>query len=217
MEEGQPIERIAYVIDDDRDVRVSISVLLRTMAIASRPFACAQDFIEDYPHLREGCIVIDIAMPGKDGLTLLAELRSLGCDWPVAIMTGHGAVKSAVQAMKLGAIEFLEKPFRDTELAETLERGFELIERNRASCAASDQAQAMLKAMSARERDVLALVTEGLSNKLIAHRLSLSTRTIEMHRARLMKRVGAANTAELVRFASVAGLLQAAGSPSSPS
>jgi len=131
-------------------------------------------------------------------------------------MTGHGEVKSAVRAMKLGAIEFLEKPFRDTDLADTLERGFELLARKRAAGTATEQARATLDAMTPRERDVLAFVTEGLSNKLIAHRLSLSTRTVEMHRARLMKRVGAANTAELVRFASAAGLLDtAAGAGSS--
>lgn len=199
--------RLAYIIDDDRDLRVSLSILLRTMSVVSRPFSCAQDFIEEYAHLEPGCLILDIAMPGKNGLAALAELRALGCDWPVAIVTGHGEVKSAVRAMKLGAIDFLEKPFRDTDLADTLNRGFELLSERRLCESATKQAKATVQAMRPREREVFALVTEGLPNKLIAHRMSISIRTVEMHRARLMKRVGATNTAELVRFASVAGLL----------
>jgi two-component system, LuxR family, response regulator FixJ len=207
MAESSDVGRMAYIIDDDRDLRISLYVLLRTMGVDSRPFACAQDFAEEYAHLQPGCIILDIAMPGKDGLTLLADMRGLGCDWPVAIMTGHGEVKSAVRAMKLGAIEFLEKPFRDTELAEALDRGFEFLDHKRVSGLAEERAKAAFKTMSSRERDVLELITEGLPNKLIAHRLAISVRTVEMHRARLIKRVGVANTAELVRYASLAGLL----------
>jgi two-component system response regulator FixJ len=179
------------------------------MKIASRPFSSAQDFLDEYEHLEPGCLILDIAMPGKDGLSALSELRALGCDWPVAIMTGHGEVKSAVRAMKLGAIDFLEKPFRDIDLADILERGRALLDQRAMNVAATKHAQATLQSLRPRERDVLALVTKGLPNKLIAHRLSLSIRTVEMHRARLMKRVDAANTADLMRFASVAGLLDA--------
>lgn len=209
--DGEPPD-LAYVIDDDRALRVSLSVLLRTMETDTRPFSCAEDFLEELPHLRPGCLVVDIAMPGKDGLTLLADLRDCGCDWPVIIMTGHGEVKSAVRAMKLGAIEFLEKPFSDNELQDALTRGFEWLRKKQLTERSANQCKLSFEAVRPRERDVLNLIIEGLPNKLIAHRLSLSIRTVEMHRARLMKRVGAANSAELVRLASVAGVLPSAES-----
>lgn len=207
MSIGEDRARHAYIIDDDRDVRVSISVLLRTMSIPARPFACAQDFLQELPALQPGCLILDISMPGQDGLELLSELRGRGCAWPVAIMTGNSQVKLAVRAMKLGALEFLEKPFTDGDLAQVLEQSFQLLDATREADMAAREVHSTLAAMSRRERDVLSLVIDGCSNKLIARQLSLSPRTVEMHRARLMKRVGATNAAELLRFASQAGLL----------
>lgn len=199
--------RIVYIVDDDRDVRISLGMLLRSRALASRPFASAEDFIDEYPSLAAGCIMLDITMPGKDGLSLLADLRASGCEWPVIMMTGHSEVRAAVRAMKLGAIEFLEKPFEETDLAETLGESFSVLAKTGQRCAEATRARAILAALSPRERDVLQLIVEGLSNKLIAHRLDLSIRTIEMHRASLMKSVQGRNTADLMRFAAKVGII----------
>ena len=200
-------DRIVYIIDDDRDVRISLGMLLRSRALASRPFASAEDFIDEYPSLAAGCIMLDITMPGKDGLSLLADLRASGCEWPVIMMTGHSEVRAAVRAMKLGAIEFLEKPFEEADLGETLEECFSLLAQAGQRSAEATRARAILAALSPRERHVLQLVVEGLPNKLIAHRLDLSIRTIEMHRASLMKSVQGRNTVDLMRFAATAGVI----------
>lgn len=198
--------RIAYIIDDEREVRVSLTFMLKTFGIASRPFATAEDFLEEVPALRPGCVVVDVRMPMKDGISMLAEMRSAGNLWPVIVITGHADVKMAVRALKLGASEFLEKPFREDELLSALERGFELLEKTHAHREMVQEAEAVMGRLTARERLVLEKLMAGLSSKQVAEQLGLSPRTVEMHRANMLRRAGVGTLVELIAIAHAAGV-----------
>jgi two-component system response regulator FixJ len=198
--------KIAYIIDDDRDVRIAMSLLLRTAGWGSRPFGSADDFLAELPDLQLGCLLVDIRMPGKDGITLLRELRASGRDdWPAIVMTGHADIPAAVQAMKLGALEFLEKPFSEGDLLDSLERGFASISGSHHKRRQQEAARSKLERLNEREASVLALLREGKSNKEIALELSLSPRTVEAHRANLMRKLDVGSLAEMLELAMVAG------------
>lgn len=203
--ESEPGERQVYIIDDDRDVRVALGLELRSLGIRSRPFASAGDFLEELPHLSPGCLLLDIRMPGKNGIELLAELAHRDTRWPVVMMTGHGEVMTAVQAMKLGALEFLEKPFSPDEMMAALEKGFAALDALIGRSSARAQAKTRLATLTRREREVLEKVVAGLSNKEIGLALGLSHRTVEMHRARLMRKLDASNLVELLALTADAG------------
>lgn len=203
--------RIAYVIDDDRGVRVAITLLLRSIGAECRAFAGADDFLSELPHLAAGCTIIDVRMPDKDGVALLAELTENGCVWPAIVMTGHAEVPTAVKAVKLGAIEFLEKPFRDEELLAALGRGWTALMAAAEMGGRTHDARQRLTGLTTRERCVLDGVIGGLSNKEMAIALGLSHRTVEMHRSSLMRRTRTRKVADLISLAAAAGYSNAAG------
>lgn len=187
-----------YIIDDDRDVRSSLVTLLRSLDVTSRPFAGVADFLEELEFLEPGCVLVDLRMPNESGLELLEELRERDNFWPAVMMSGHGDISLAVQAMKLGAIEFLEKPFSDDELIAALEECSRVLP---ASVSRSRQARARRKALaalSARERQVFEGVIEGKTNKQIAAELQLSPRTIESYRLTMMAKLGAQSLHDLL-------------------
>lgn len=198
--------RLVYVIDDEREVRVSLSFMLKTFAISSRPFASAEDFLAELPQLRPGCVVVDVRMPSKDGISMLTEMASAGVRWPAIVISGHAEVPTAVRAMKLGAIEFLEKPFTEQDLMAALERGFEHLSRTAADDGFARMAQLRISKLTPRERFVLEGVMDGLSNKEMAARAGLSTRTVEMHRTRMMRRAGVDSLPQLIAIAYAAGV-----------
>lgn len=198
--------RLVYVIDDEQDVRVALSIELRAGGYDSRPFASAGDFLDALPELSPGCLLLDVRMPARSGLELLADLVGRGITWPAIMMTGHAEVVTAVEAMKFGAVEFLEKPFSEESLEAALERGFAVLDENVGRASARQEARARWEALTPREREIFGGVVTGLSNKELAARLSLSTRTVEMHRANLMKKLGVSSLYEMLSLAADAGV-----------
>ena len=199
-------DRFVYVVDDDRDVRLTISHLLADAGLASHPFASGADFLSGLRELEPGCILLDIRMPEPDGLQVMEELQRCGVDWPAIVMTGHGDVPLAVRAMKLGAIDFLQKPFASEELLRCFERGFALLAERTATADRKRQARERVDLLTVRETEVLQGLMAGLSNKLLADRLGISLRTVEMHRGNMMDRLRVDNLAEALTLAIQAGL-----------
>lgn len=189
-------ERTVYVIDDDASVRDSLSLLLSLNGYVTAVFASAEDFLQRVDARWRGCVVADIRMAGMTGLQLQRELAVRGVRLPVVIITAHGDIESARQAFKSLAVDFLEKPFDQDRLLEAVERGLAQLPEVAPDHAASRRATPL----SPREREVLQLVVAGLDNHAIGDRLGISPRTVEVHKARVMSKVGAKNLADLIRM-----------------
>ena len=196
-----------YLIDDDEDVRRAVSFLLSTAGFAVRVYELAVKFLERLEELPQGCIVSDVRMPGMDGVELLHRLKKRGAVMPVIIMTGHGDVTLAVSAMKAGAVDFLEKPFDDNVLISAVRTALGRLRATGEFAAEVAQIRARVANLSVRERQVLDGLLKGLPNKAIAYDLSLSPRTVEVHRAAVMAKMGARSLSELIRMAMQAKLL----------
>ena len=175
--------------------------MLGTAELSSRPFASGADFLESLGEVEPGCILLDIRMPEIDGFEVMAELARRGIDWPVIVMTGHGEVSIAVRAMKLGAVDFIEKPFDEGLLLSSLERAFGLLRDRGEKAERKRQAEERIASLTAREREVLQGLMGGLPNKVLARRLGISLRTVEMHRANMMDRLQASSLAEALTLA----------------
>ena len=195
---------VVYVIDDDDAVRDSIALLLSSFGHRVRAYANAQEFLSDIDEGAGGCVVTDIRMPGASGIDLLAHLKEKHHSLPVILITGHGDIPLAVQAMKLGASDFLEKPFQEDQLPDAVARA--LAQRGAVSQEETLEARAKVASLSQRERQTLEALIKGHPNKVIAHQLGISPRTVEIHRANLMTKLGASNLPEVVRIALHAGL-----------
>ncbi len=199
-----------YVIDDDAAMRDSLDFLLGSAGFSVRPFDSASIFLNELPDLAFGCVVTDIRMPGIDGIELLRQLNAgTGArKLPVIVMTGHGDVPLAVEAMKLGALDFLEKPFEDERLIGMIETAFSQNESGaKGETIAADMA-ARVTSLTERERQVMQGLVAGQSNKVIAREYDISPRTVEVYRANVMTKMQAGNLSELVRFAIRAGVLK---------
>jgi two-component system response regulator FixJ len=197
-----------YVIDDDEAMRDSLNFLLESSGFDVTLFDNAQNFLAALPTLPFGCVVSDVRMPGIDGIELLKRMKASHGSFPILVMTGHGDVPLAVEAMKLGAVDFLEKPFEDERLIamiETAIREAEPVARNEA---VTQDIVARIATLSPRERQVMEGLMAGLSNKLIAREYDISPRTIEVYRANVMTKMGANSLSELVRLAMRAGVLK---------
>lgn len=193
-----------YVVDDDEAVRDSLGALLEARGYEVRGYPSAEDFLRDHrPNLR-GCLLVDLQMPGMDGLALVERLKAAGSKLPVVVVTGHGDVPLAVKAMKVGAVDFLQKPYANEVMLEVVQRAlasevsYEDID--------LDAVTVRLAALTRRERDVLEKLVVGSANKIIAHELNISPRTVEIHRANLMKKMQADSLSHLVRMALVGGV-----------
>jgi two-component system, LuxR family, response regulator FixJ len=197
-----------YVIDDDEAMRDSLDFLLGAADFQVTLFESALDFLDALPALDFGCVVSDVRMPGIDGIELLKRLKAGGSLFPVVIMTGHGDVPLAVEAMKLGAVEFLEKPFEDDRLIGMIEAALRRAEPGVKNEAATLAVQSRIASLSPRERQVMDGLIAGLSNKLIAREYDISPRTIEVYRANVMTKMQAASLSELVRLAMRGGVLK---------
>lgn len=189
-----------YVVDDDEAVRSSLKLLLKSAGVASEAFGSAQEFLAGYEASQPGCLVLDVRMPGMSGLELQHELNVRGAALPVIFITGHGDIPMAVEAMQHGAFDFLQKPFRDQELLDRVQRALARDAENRARLRHTDGIRARLATLSPREREVLDLVTQGKANKMVAGDLGVSQRTVEIHRAHVMQKMEAGSLAELVRM-----------------
>jgi len=199
-------DRLVHIIDDDEAMRDSLVFLLDTAGLRGRASASAKAFLKTLPDPSLGCIVTDIRMPDMTGLDLVKTLKANGHDYPVIVITGHGDVALAVEAMKAGVVDFIEKPFDDETLLAAITIAFE--RKSIAAGTASPERQAIgvrLADLSPREREVLRGVIDGKPNKVIAHDLGISPRTVEVYRANLMTKMQAASLSELVRMALIAG------------
>jgi FixJ family two-component response regulator len=195
-----------FVVDDDEAVRNSLSLLLKSQGIPAVAYDSATKFLAAYDPEQPGCIILDVRMPGMSGLELQDELNRRGAVIPVIFITGHGDVPMAVEAMQHGALDFLQKPFSDKDLTDRIQRALATDNRNRALLGEKDRIRACLSALTRREIQVLRLVTLGKSNKVIAGDLGVSQRTVEIHRAHLMEKMGATSLAHLVRMTMIADM-----------
>jgi len=196
----------AFVVDDDEAVRSSLRMLLKSLGIPAVTHGSAAEFLAEYDLEQPGCLILDVRMPGMTGLELQDELNRRGAIIPVIFITGHGDVPMAVEAMQHGAVDFLQKPFSDKDLADRVQRALSADLRNRALLGAKDEIRARFAMLTPRERQVLQLVTLGKANKVIAGDLGVSQRTVEIHRAHLMEKMGAATLAHLVRMTMIADI-----------
>ena len=196
-----------YVIDDDEAVRDSLNFLLDSADFKVTLFETALNFLDTLPGLDFGCVVSDVRMPGLDGIELLKRMKAARSTFPIVIMTGHGDVPLAVEAMKLGAVDFLEKPFEDDRLIGMIETAIRQAEPAAKSEALTLDIAARIATLSPRERQVMEGLIAGLSNKLIARDYDISPRTIEVYRANVMTKMQANSLSELVRLAMRAGML----------
>jgi two-component system response regulator FixJ len=201
-----PCERCVYVVDDDEAVRDSLSVLLESKAYAVRSFGSAPEFLAAAPSLPVGCLIADIRMPEMDGLELQQHLIDRSLQFPLIVITGHGDVSLAVRAMKAGAVDFIEKPFASEAILNSLDTALARLSIPSEQDPTAVAAATKLALLSPREREVLERLLGGLPNKTIAYDLAISPRTVEIHRARVMDKMGARSLSELVRLALAAGV-----------
>ena len=194
----------AHIIDDDEAVRDALGFLLSTADVAHESYATAAEFLEIASSAR-GCVVTDVRMPGMDGLQLVRHLKDMGTTLPVIVMTGHGDVPLAVEAMKAGVVDFFEKPFDDEQIIEAVRRAMTQSGQGEARETEKAEIAARIASLSGREREVLDGLLAGKANKVIAHDLAISPRTVEIYRANLMTKMRANSLSELVRMAMRAG------------
>jgi two-component system, LuxR family, response regulator FixJ len=198
---------VIHVIDDDEAMRQSLAFLLGTVGMEVQTYESAVAFLEVAPTVKAGCVITDVRMPGLSGVDLLRQLRERKLGIPVIVITGHGDVPLAVEAMKIGAMDFLEKPFDDEALLASVRSALNQLDRDRKREAERSEIEGRLATLSNRERDVLQGLVAGHANKQIAYDLGISPRTIEIYRANLMTKMQAASLSDLVRMALIAGLL----------
>lgn len=200
-----PSKPTVFVVDDDPGVLDSIRLLMHSIGLHAETFSSAPEFLEAYDPGRPGCLVLDVRMPAMSGLELQERLDSVGSTLPIIFVTAHGDVPMAVQAVKAGAMEFVQKPFRDQELIDKIQLALEENSRLRAEAAERGRIAARINSLTPRERQVMHLVAAGKANKAIAHELGLSQRTVEIHRARVMEKMQANSLADLVQMVIRAG------------
>jgi len=191
---------LAYLVDDDDAIRDALAWLLNSRGIASRAWPSAEACLADYDVSMRGCMVLDIRMPGMGGPELFDRLVERGCRLPAIFLTGHGDVPLAVQAIKKGAFDFIEKPFNDNELVDRVLAAIQLDSDRQQLDASVELTAARLAALSSREREVMELILAGKYNKVIADELGIAMRTVEVHRARIFEKMGVKSAVELAQL-----------------
>jgi FixJ family two-component response regulator len=203
------LQPMVFVIDDDADLREALSSLFRSVGLQVKAFATAPEFLQI--KLPEGptCLVLDVRLPGLSGLDFQAELTRAKIDIPIVFMTGHGDIPMTVRAMKAGAVEFLPKPFRDQDMLDAVQTGLERDRRRRKNASETAKLRADFDTLTAREQEIMGLVTAGLMNKQIAGQLGVSEITVKVHRGSVMRKMNARSLADLVRMADALGVRRA--------
>ncbi len=199
-------KKLIHIVDDEESIRRSASFMLKTSGYAVQTWSSGTEFLKDVRHAEFGCILLDVRMPEIDGLGVQRALAERGVTMPVVIMTGHGDISIAVQAMKAGAVDFLEKPFEKAALLAAIGDAFARIEASDQAASRAADAEVILSALTPRERDVLEGLAKGLPNKTIAYDLDISPRTVEVHRANLMTKLGVRSLSDALRIAFAAGV-----------
>lgn len=189
-----------YVVDDDDAVRSSLRLLLKSVGLPTVTHASAQEFLATWDGEQPGCLVLDVRMPGMSGIELQTELNQRGAIIPVIFISGHGDIPMAVEAIQHGAFDFLQKPFRDQELIDRVQRALTSDAEHRQLLQQRETLRHRFDSLTPREQEVLQLVTQGKANKVMAGDLGVSQRTVEIHRARVMEKMGAQSLAQLVRM-----------------
>jgi len=191
---------MVFIVDDDDGVRRAMSALMESVGYVHTAYASASEFLRHYNAGRPGCLVLDIRMPEMSGLELQQELNKRGYHIPVIFVTGHGDVPMAVEAMKKGAFDFVQKPFRDQDLLDRVNHALQQDNSQRQETADKDEVLQRWNTLTQREKEVMALIVEGKANKVVAQDLNLSERTVEIHRARVMEKMQVRSVAQLVRL-----------------
>jgi two-component system response regulator FixJ len=191
---------VIYVVDDDDGMRRALDTLLSTVGYKTAVYSRPTEFLANFKADAPGCLVLDIRMPDMSGLEVQQQLNRMGSMMPVIFITGHGDVPMAVQAMKEGAFEFIQKPFRDQDLLDRINHALKQDAENRTTVARRAEVQHRLETLTPRERQVMDMVVDGAANKVIAIDLNLSERTVEIHRAKVMEKMGARSVAHLVKL-----------------
>ncbi|MEQ9505239.1 MAG: response regulator [Hyphomonas sp.] len=197
--------RLIHLVDDDEAIRHSASFMLRHAGFRVKTYMDGVAFLEQVAAAERGCILLDVQMPGMDGLEVQETLNARGVAMPVIVLTGHGDVAVAVRAMKAGAVDFVEKPYTKQTLIDALSRAFDRLEARRKEDVLAEEARGLIERLTARERDVLNGLVEGQTNKVIAETLDISPRTVEIHRANLMEKMEAPSLSTVLRIAFAAG------------
>ncbi|NVE96002.1 response regulator transcription factor [Altererythrobacter lutimaris] len=195
-----------YLVDDDDSVRRSVGFMLKTSGHKVESYVSGTEFLKEARSLEPGCVLLDIQMPEIDGLEVQTELRERGVPFPVVVMTGHGDVDVAVKAMKAGALDFIEKPFAKETMLGAVAEAFDKLDRSEAKSKRKAEAELLVNGLTRREREVLVGLTKGHPNKTIGYDLDISPRTVEIHRANLMKKLDVYNLSDLLRIAFAAGV-----------
>lgn len=198
--------RTVFLVDDDEAIRHSASFMLRHAGYTVKTYPDGLAFLDNVSSDQDGCILLDVRMPGMDGLAVQSALNHRGINMPVIILTGHGDVPVAVEAMKGGASEFLEKPYEKQALVGAIDNAFSLLDNQMADDKRSREAKARLTELTPRERQVLECLVDGLTNKGVAQALSISPRTVEIHRAHMMEKLQADSLSSALRLAFLAGI-----------
>ena len=203
---NRPSEPVVFVVDDDEAVRDSLRMLLESDGLAVETFALGTEFLAANLSRRDGCVVLDVRLPDMNGLDLQRKLATLRIALPVILITGHGDIPMAVAAMKAGAVDFIEKPFADGVLLDSVRRALGAASPAAGKAPLDTESESRIARLTPREREVLEQLTIGRPNKLIAAELGISPRTVEIHRARVMEKTGAKSLSHLVRMALAAGI-----------
>lgn len=188
-----------WLVDDEADIRDAVSFLLGTAGFEARTFASPAELLEQITPEHRGCLILDVRLPGMDGLELQTRLRESGVTMPILFISGHGDIPMAVRAVNAGALDFLEKPFDDEALLERVEQALAQDREQAAHAEAVAQIERRLENLTPREREVMEHMLQGKLNKIIAADLGMSVRTVEVHRARVLEKLGVRNSSEMVR------------------
>ncbi len=194
------IQQTVYVVEDDEAVRDSLELLLKSDGKQVKPYPSATDFLGDYSEDMAGCIVLDIRMPGMDGMELQKKLNARHCLLPIIFVTGHGDVPLAVDAMKEGAVDFIQKPYREEALLEKIDAALEQDREQRKTLSERQEIVRKIRTLTPRETEIMERMIAGQANKVIAIELDISQRTVEIHRSRVMHKMGTHSLAHLVRM-----------------
>lgn len=189
-----------FIVDDEEAIRDSIALLMRSVGIRSQGYSGATEFFAEYQSEQRGCLVLDVRMPGMSGLELQHELNRRGITIPVIFITGHGDVPMAVEAMRAGAVDFLQKPFNDDDLIRRIQKALDQDRKLRVQLRQLEQIRQRYDSLTPREREIAGRLAAGAANKVVALDLGLSERTVELHRAHLMRKMGARGLAQLVQM-----------------